>query len=164
MSDLVLYTSDDGLTRLDLRIEGRTAWLTQPEIAELFQTTRQNVSLHAKNILEEGEVDTLNRLVVIFLDNAGSASSEDMKAIKELEKDLKRSADIPVREKERGLSSPRHGGLENPPSFPGDGQSPAGERNLIEPTIPDKPTSRLQKYRLTDKGRGVLEQCKKNGG
>lgn len=56
MSDLVLYTSDDGLTRLDLRIEGRTVWLTQLEIAELFQTTKQNVSLHAKNIFEEGEL------------------------------------------------------------------------------------------------------------
>ena len=56
MSDLVLYTSDDGRTRLDLRIEGRTAWLTQLEIAELFQTTKQNVSLHAKNIFQDGEL------------------------------------------------------------------------------------------------------------
>ena len=56
MSDLVLYTSDDGRTRLDLRIEGRTAWLTQLEIAELFQTTKQNVSLHTKNIFQDGEL------------------------------------------------------------------------------------------------------------
>lgn len=56
MSELVLYTSDDGRTRLDLRIEGRTAWLTQLEIAELFQTTKQNVSLHAKNILKDREL------------------------------------------------------------------------------------------------------------
>ena len=57
MSELVLYTSDDGLTRLDLRVEGRTVWLTQLEIAELFQTTKQNVSLHAKNIFEDGELN-----------------------------------------------------------------------------------------------------------
>ncbi len=56
MSDLVLYTSSDGRTRLDLRIEGRTVWLTQLEIAELFQITKQNVSLHAKNIFEDGEL------------------------------------------------------------------------------------------------------------
>lgn len=56
MSELVLYTSDDGRTRLDLRIEGRTVWLTQLEIAELFQTTKQNVSLHARNIFEDGEL------------------------------------------------------------------------------------------------------------
>lgn len=56
MSELVLYTSDDGKTRLDLRLEGATVWLTQLEIAELFQTTKQNVSLHANNILKEGEL------------------------------------------------------------------------------------------------------------
>ena len=56
MSELVLYTSDDGRTRLDLRIDGQTVWLTQIEIAELFQTTKQNVSLHAKNIFEDGEL------------------------------------------------------------------------------------------------------------
>jgi hypothetical protein len=56
MSELVLYTFDDGRTRLDLRADGTTVWLTQLEIAELFQTTKQNVSLHAKNIFEEGEL------------------------------------------------------------------------------------------------------------
>lgn len=56
MSELVLYTSDDGRTRLDLRVDGQTVWLTQLEIAELFQTTKQNISLHAKNIFEDGEL------------------------------------------------------------------------------------------------------------
>jgi hypothetical protein len=57
MSELILYTSDDGKTRLNLRAEGETIWLTQLEIAELFQTTKQNVNLHAKNIFEEGELN-----------------------------------------------------------------------------------------------------------
>jgi hypothetical protein len=56
VSELVLYTSDDGRTRLNLRVEGQTVWLTQLEIAELFLTTKQNVSLHAKNIFEDGEL------------------------------------------------------------------------------------------------------------
>jgi hypothetical protein len=56
MSELLLYTSEDGRTRLDLRVESQTVWLTQLEIAELFQTTKQNVSLHAKNIFEDGEL------------------------------------------------------------------------------------------------------------
>jgi len=56
MNDLVLYTSDDGLTRLDLRVDGPTVWLSQLEIADLFQTTKQNVSLHAKNIFEDREL------------------------------------------------------------------------------------------------------------
>ena len=46
MSELVLYTSDDGRTRLDLRIEGQTVWLTQLEISELFQTTKQLSLIH----------------------------------------------------------------------------------------------------------------------
>lgn len=56
MSELILYTSKDGRTRLDLRIEGETVWLSQLEIAELFQTTKQNVSLHASNIFEDREL------------------------------------------------------------------------------------------------------------
>lgn len=56
MSELILYTSDDGNTRIHLRMEGETIWLSQIEIAELFQTTKQNVSLHAKNIFADGEL------------------------------------------------------------------------------------------------------------
>ena len=62
MSELILYTSDDGEIRLDLRVDGRTVWLTQLEIAELFQTTKQNISLHAKNIFEDGELTTLRAI------------------------------------------------------------------------------------------------------
>jgi hypothetical protein len=56
MSDLILYTSDDGTTRMNLRVDGETVWLTQLEIAELFQTTKQNVSLHAQNIFDDNEL------------------------------------------------------------------------------------------------------------
>ncbi len=56
MTDLILYDTEDGKTRLQLRAEDGAVWATQLQIAELFQTTKQNVSLHAKNILEEGEL------------------------------------------------------------------------------------------------------------
>lgn len=56
MSELILYTSDDGQTQLHLRAESGSVWLTQLETAELFQTTKQNVSLHARNIFEDGEL------------------------------------------------------------------------------------------------------------
>ncbi|MDM7483354.1 MAG: virulence RhuM family protein [Halomonas sp.] len=56
MSELILYTTDDGRTQLHLRVEGDSIWLSQLEIAELFQTTKQNVSLHAKNIFEDKEL------------------------------------------------------------------------------------------------------------
>jgi len=57
MSALVLYQTEDGLIRIQLRAEDGNVWLTQLEIAELFATTKQNVSLHVKNILEDKELD-----------------------------------------------------------------------------------------------------------
>jgi hypothetical protein len=56
MSELILYQTEDGKARVQLRATNGSAWLTQAEIAELFATTKQNVSLHAKNIVEEGEL------------------------------------------------------------------------------------------------------------
>src|SRR5690554_6382074 len=56
MSELILYITDDGRTQLHLRAEGESIWLSQLEITELFQTTKQNVSLHAKNIFADNEL------------------------------------------------------------------------------------------------------------
>ena len=56
MSELILYSSDDGHTRIHLRAEGGTVWLSPLEIAEPFQTSKQNVSLHAKNIFADNEL------------------------------------------------------------------------------------------------------------
>lgn len=56
MSDLILYTSEDERTRLDLRLQDDIAWLSQLEIAELFQITKNNISLHTKYIFSEGEL------------------------------------------------------------------------------------------------------------
>jgi hypothetical protein len=56
MNELILYSSSDGQVRLHLRVDGETVWLSQLEIAELFQISKQNVSLHAKNIFEDGEL------------------------------------------------------------------------------------------------------------
>ena len=54
--EVLLYKSDDGSVRLDVRLEDETVWLTQPLMAELFQTTQQNISQHVQNIYEEGEL------------------------------------------------------------------------------------------------------------
>lgn len=57
MSQLILYTSDDGKSQIQLRADGQTVWLTQLEMAELFHATKQNISLHLKNLFDEGELD-----------------------------------------------------------------------------------------------------------
>ncbi|MFZ4703215.1 MAG: virulence RhuM family protein [Candidatus Methylumidiphilus sp.] len=56
MGELILYTTEDGKVSVQLRAEDGTVWLTQLELAELFQITKQNISLHVKNILIEGEL------------------------------------------------------------------------------------------------------------
>lgn len=56
-SQIVIYKTSDGQTKIDVRFENETVWLTQNAIAELFQTTKQNVGQHVKNIFLEGEVE-----------------------------------------------------------------------------------------------------------
>jgi hypothetical protein len=55
-SSIILYQTEDGRTRIQCRFENETIWLTQALIAELFQTTPQNVTLHLKAIFSEGEL------------------------------------------------------------------------------------------------------------
>jgi len=55
-SDILIYQTEDGRTRIDVRLEAETVWLTQAAIVELYQTTKQNVSLHLKNIFSDGEL------------------------------------------------------------------------------------------------------------
>lgn len=54
--EIVVYQSDDGRIKLEVRLQDETVWLTQQLIAELFQTTVPNVSMHIRNIFEEGEL------------------------------------------------------------------------------------------------------------
>lgn len=54
--ELILYTTEDGRAHIQLRAEEGTVWLTQAEMAELFQSTKQNISFHVRNILAEGEL------------------------------------------------------------------------------------------------------------
>lgn len=57
MNGLILYTSEDGKSRIQLRAEGQTVWLTQTEMAELFDVTTDNISLHLKNIFSDKELE-----------------------------------------------------------------------------------------------------------
>ena len=54
--EIILYQSEDS-TQLEVRIENETVWLTQVQMSELFQTTRNNVTLHISNIFKEGELE-----------------------------------------------------------------------------------------------------------
>ena len=58
---IVIYQTEDGKTQLDVKLENETVWLTQAQMTELFQTTKQNISLHINNIFKEGELDSTAR-------------------------------------------------------------------------------------------------------
>jgi len=56
-SEIIFYQREDGQSRIQVRLDGGTVWLTQVLMAELYQTTKQNISLHIQHIFEEGELD-----------------------------------------------------------------------------------------------------------
>ena len=75
ISDIVIYQAEDGRTKINVRMEDETVWLTQAQMAELFQTTKQNVSLHINNALEEGEL-TEDSVVKEYLTTAAEGKTK----------------------------------------------------------------------------------------
>ena len=55
--DIIIYQTDDGLTKIDVRVENETVWLSQQQMAELFGTSRTNIIEHINNIYAEEELD-----------------------------------------------------------------------------------------------------------
>jgi hypothetical protein len=56
-SEILFYQSEDGTSRIEVRLDGGTVWLTQALIAELYQTSIPNISMHIRNILKDSELD-----------------------------------------------------------------------------------------------------------
>ena len=54
--EIVLYQPEDTSIQIEVRIEEDTVWLTQSQLVELFDSTKQNISLHINNIFKEGEL------------------------------------------------------------------------------------------------------------
>ncbi|MBP9758702.1 virulence RhuM family protein [Candidatus Dojkabacteria bacterium] len=65
-SQIIIYKTEDGQTKIEVRFDGDTVWLTQQAIAELFQTSVPNISMHIKNVFEEGELSS-DRTIKNFL-------------------------------------------------------------------------------------------------
>ena len=83
-SEILIYQAPDGLTNVDVRMEDETVWLTQGQMVELFQTTKQNISLHIRNVFEEGELTpaaTVKESLTVQLEVLFEGSApNDMKA------------------------------------------------------------------------------------
>ena len=65
-NNIVIYTSKDGIVKVDTTLDNDTIWMSQNELAKLFDTTKNNISLHMKNIFESGELEE-NATVKNFL-------------------------------------------------------------------------------------------------
>jgi hypothetical protein len=77
-SDILIYQTEDGRTKIDVRLEEGTVWLPQAALAELFQVTPQNITIHLRNIYEDGELD------------AGATCKEYLQVQKEGEREVNR--------------------------------------------------------------------------
>ena len=75
---MFIYISIDGQTKIDVRLEDETLWLTQAQMCELYQTSKSNVSEHIKHIFEDGELDE-NSVVRNFRTTESSCSSPSSK-------------------------------------------------------------------------------------
>jgi hypothetical protein len=73
-SEILLYQTDDGQLKIQVRLVDNSVWLTQGNMTELFQTTKQNISLHIKNIFDEGELIE-NSVVKEFLTTAADGKN-----------------------------------------------------------------------------------------
>jgi hypothetical protein len=75
LTQILLYQTEDRRTRIEVRLENETVWLNQSQMAELFQTTVPNVSMHIRNVFREGELGQ-ESVVKDFLTTAGKRRGE----------------------------------------------------------------------------------------
>ena len=59
-SEILIYQTEDGYTKIDVKFEDETVWLTQAQLCELYQTSKSNISEHIKHIFEEGELEEIS--------------------------------------------------------------------------------------------------------
>lgn len=76
-SKIILYQSEDGTTKIDVRLQDENVWLNQKQLAELFQTTVANINIHLRNIFDEGELDqgaTVKEYLIVRLEGIREVS------------------------------------------------------------------------------------------
>ena len=92
MTQLILYTSEDGQAQVQLRADLGTVWLTQLEMAELFNASKQNISLHLKNLFEDAELhedSVVKESLTVQVQADDEATTEEYSAVHIREQDKK---------------------------------------------------------------------------
>jgi hypothetical protein len=75
-SEIILYQTEDGSTRIEVHLESESVWLTQAQIGELFQKAKSTISEHIRNVFTEGELEE-NSVVRFFRTTAADGKSYD---------------------------------------------------------------------------------------
>ena len=79
LGEIIVYQAADGLTRVDVRFEGDTVWLTQAQLVDLYHSSKANISEHIKHILEEGELTeeaTVRKFRTVQIEGSRQVSRE----------------------------------------------------------------------------------------
>lgn len=69
-SNIIMYTTEDGLTKIETTFDGDTVWLSKAQMAELFQRDRSVISKHIKNVFEEGELTRGSNVQILHIANS----------------------------------------------------------------------------------------------
>ena len=69
-TDLIMYQTEDGVTRIEVKLENETVWLTQAQLAELFQRDRSVITKHIRNIFSEGELGEKSNVQILHIANS----------------------------------------------------------------------------------------------
>jgi|SRR5690606_2673076 len=121
MSELILYTTADGLTKINVKLENETVWLTIDQMAELFNKSRSTINEHILNIYQEGELsdaDTMRKIGISDFStkptkalaeckkykakNLSSVEKEYLKTITALEKQAKQADKLSKANSQKG--------------------------------------------------------------
>ena len=84
-SEIILYQAEDGTTKIDVRLENETVWLTLNQIAELFQRDKSVISRHIQNIFAEGELSESSTVANYATVQTESESKREVTATQQLE-------------------------------------------------------------------------------
>ena len=69
-SNIIIYTTEDGLAKIETTFDGDTVWLSKAQMAELFQRDRSVISKHIKNVFEEGELSRESNVQILHIANS----------------------------------------------------------------------------------------------
>jgi hypothetical protein len=70
-SEIIIYQAADGLTKIEVRLDGETVWLSQAQIARLFGRDRSVITKHIRNIFAEGKIDEKSNAQILYVANSG---------------------------------------------------------------------------------------------